>query len=76
MAEKDMVNHPPHYAAASSGQVECIDAIRAALGEEGYAAFCRGSVLKYLWRGPHKGSEYEDYQKAQWYLKRLIAFAE
>ena len=31
-AEPDMVNHPPHY--QSDNGIECIDAIRAALGRE------------------------------------------
>lgn len=70
MPEKpDMVNHPPHYTA---GSVECIDAIESALGPAGFAAFLRGQVIKYVWRGPHKGREVEDMKKALWYLERLI----
>lgn len=65
----DMVNHPPHY---THGGVECIDAIRAALGEEGYRAFLRGTVTKYLWRMMHKGSPLQDAEKALWYLGRLV----
>ena len=65
----DMVNHPPHY---NAGGVECIDAIEAALGAEGFAAFLRGQVLKYVWRAPHKGAALEDSRKAAWYLDRLI----
>lgn len=65
----DPVNHPAHYTA---GAVECIDAIAAALGPEGYRAFLRGQVIKYVWRAPLKGSEGTDYQKAEWYLARLI----
>jgi hypothetical protein len=38
----DMVNHPPHY----QGKVECIDAIEAALGPDGFAAYCRGNAIK------------------------------
>lgn len=65
----DSVNHPPHY---TQGGVECIDAIEAALGPEGFAAYCRGAAIKYLWRGPHKGAEKQDYEKARWYLNRLL----
>lgn len=65
----DLVNHPPHY--TKSG-IECIDAIKAALGD-GFNDFLRGQVIKYVWRGPHKGVPLQDYQKAEWYLKRLIS---
>lgn len=65
----DLVNHPPHY---TQGGIECIDALKAALGDEGFRAYCRGAAIKYLWRGPHKGSETQDYEKARWYLNRLI----
>jgi hypothetical protein len=65
----DMVNSPPHYQADG---VECIDAIRAALGPAGFADYCRGQVIKYVWRGPHKGAEVQDYRKAAWYLERLV----
>ena len=51
-------------------------AIRAALGDEGFASYCRGQVLKYCWRGPHKGNPVEDYKKAGFYLERLIAGSE
>lgn len=64
-----MVNEPPHY---TQSKVECIDAIEAALGPEGFTAYLRGTVMKYVWRGPHKGAEAQDYQKAAWYLARLV----
>jgi hypothetical protein len=66
--EDDPVNHPPHYTA---GEVECIDAIAAALGPDGFRAFCRGNALKYIWRSEHKGAPDRDLQKAIWYLKRI-----
>jgi hypothetical protein len=68
----DPIN-PAHY---RQGGVECIDAIASALGADGYSAYLRGQVLKYLWRGPHKGSAHQDYQKAEWYLQRLIQVTE
>ena len=39
----DYVNNPPHYTA---GPIECIEAIRAALGKDGFIAFCRGNSFK------------------------------
>ena len=65
----DMVNSPPH---CNQGDIECIDAIEAALGPEGFAAYCRGNALKYLWRTDHKGGA-EDIKKANWYLARMVA---
>lgn len=65
----DMVNHPPHY---TQGSVECIDAIRAALGDEGLVAFCRGNALKYLWRTGQKGDAVQDLEKAIWYITKAV----
>lgn len=67
--EPDMVNQPPHY---TQGDVECIDAIRSALGEEGFVAFLRGQVIKYTWRLGLKGDAAEDAKKAAWYQAKLI----
>lgn len=63
----DPVNRPPHY----QGKVECIDAIEAALGPEGFAAYCRGSAIKYTYRAGKKGDAAQDINKAQWYLRRM-----
>lgn len=65
----DMVNKPPHYTA---GAVECIDAIEAALGPEGFIAFLRGQVIKYTWRLGRKDAALQDAQKAASYQARLI----
>ena len=65
---QDMVNNPPHY---TQGDIECIDAIRAALGPEGFKAFCRGNVIKYNWRCDHKNGV-QDIEKARWYLTKVI----
>lgn len=67
---EDPVNHPAHY---NQGGVECIEAIKAALGQEGFIAYCKGQVVKYLWRADHKGNALQDAEKAEWYLKRAIA---
>ena len=63
----DNVNHPAHY---NQGGIECIDAIKAALTEEEFRGFCKGSALSYIWREKHKGGM-EDILKAEWYLDRL-----
>ena len=68
-AEPDMVNHPPHY--QSDNGIECIDAIRAALGRDGFIAYCRGNAIKYLWRD--KVNNVEDRNKAIWYINRANA---
>lgn len=66
----DPVNKPSHY---TQGEIECIDAIEAALGPEGFKAFCRGNVIKYSWRTEHKHKDgQQDLEKARWYLNRII----
>ena len=68
----DQVNQPPHY---RQGGIECIDAIEAALTPEEFRGYCKGNVLKYVWRERHKpgSSPAESLMKAHWYLSRLIA---
>lgn len=64
----DKVNHPKHY---TFGNVECIEAIRSALGDDGFASYCQGNAMKYLWRHRRKGG-IEDLKKAKWYIDRMI----
>ena len=64
----DLVNHPPHY---KQGNIECIDAIEAALTEEEFRGYCKGNALKYVWRERHKGQD-ESLRKAVWYLNRAL----
>ncbi|MFY8071544.1 MAG: DUF3310 domain-containing protein, partial [Pirellula sp.] len=59
--------NPSHY---KQGSIECIEAIKAALGV-GFIAYLWGNILKYLWRWP-KENGIEDLKKARWYLDRLI----
>lgn len=61
----DPVHQPAHYQTDSG--IECIDAIRAALGREGFIAYCRGSAMKYAWRAGKKGCAGEDMAKAAKY---------
>lgn len=60
----DAVKQPAHYTA---GEIECIDAIRAALTPEEFRGYCKGNALKYLWRERLKGGA-EDLAKAGVYL--------
>jgi hypothetical protein len=62
----DPIN-PSHY---KQGGIECIEAIKAALGG-GFTAYLWGNILKYTWRWPSKNG-IEDLKKARWYLDRLI----
>jgi len=64
--ESDSVN-PSHY---KQGGIECIEAIKAALGV-GFIAYLWGNVHKYIWRWQDKNG-IEDLKKARWYLDRLI----
>lgn len=65
----DQVNHPDHY---TKGGIECIQAMEAAMSSEAFRGYCKGNVLKYLWRYESKGNTIQDLLKAQWYLERLI----
>lgn len=65
---ENKVDHPSHY---NRGSIECIDAIQAALSDEEFRGFCKGNILKYLWREKFKG-EGNDLSKANWYLLKLM----
>lgn len=64
----DVVLNPSHY---TQGEVECIEAIRAATGEH-FEGYLQGNIIKYLWRYRHKGGA-EDLKKANVYLSWLIS---
>lgn len=68
----DKVHHPNHY---TQGGIECIEAIRASMSPSGFQDYCKGNVLKYIWRWRDKGGT-EDLAKAQVYLTWLIDSAE
>ena len=63
----DSVNHPAHY---TSGDIECIEAIEAALGVAGFVDYCKGNAMKYIWRAGRKSDDVEDLRKAAWYCNR------
>jgi hypothetical protein len=65
--QEDTPESPAHY---KQGGIECIDAIRAALGDD-FTGFCVGNVMKYVWRFRHKNGK-EDLKKAAVYLQWAI----
>lgn len=62
-----MTDNPDRY---NHGDVECIDAIKAALTPEEYKGFCKGNIMKYLWRESFKG-KINDVRKARYYIVQL-----
>jgi len=64
----DMVNGPPHY---RQGNIECITAIEAMLTKAEFDGYCKGNIVKYIWRENHKG-RVESLKKARWYLNKLV----
>ncbi len=65
----DMVEQPKHY---TSGEIECIDAIRASMSKEAFCGYLKGCAQKYFWRYEKKINPVEDIKKARWYSERLI----
>ncbi|EPN9924529.1 DUF3310 domain-containing protein [Proteus mirabilis] len=66
----DNVNNPPHYA---SGDIECIDAIKASMTKEAFLGYLNGNIQKYVWRYEKKINPVEDLKKACWYMTRLVS---
>jgi len=68
----DPVDRPEHY---NTGNIECIDAMRAASRNaelEPFQGYLWLNAFKYLWRWPYKSKPIEDLRKARWYIDRLI----
>ena len=68
----DQVNKPAHYTA---GEIECIDAIEAAVkGLPAFEAVCVGHIIRYVWRYRQKHHEDPsiDVRKATYYFKKLL----
>lgn len=66
----DKIN-PKHY---KDNIIETIDAIESQLSDKEFVGYLKGSVLKYMCRSGKKigVSSQEDYQKAEWYLQKLL----
>lgn len=67
-SDPDMIN-PEHY---KVGGVENWDYLVAKLTPEELKGHCKACIIKYLARAKHKGSELENYRKAQWYMDKLV----
>lgn len=67
--DDDLVQSPSHYA---DSEIECIDAMRASMTKEAFSGYCKGNVMKYLWRFEKKGEGTRDLEKAKVYLQWLI----
>lgn len=65
----DPVNSPSHYA---SGDIECIDAIKASMTREAFLGYLKGNIQKYTWRYEKKINPLEDIEKARWYMNKLV----
>ena len=68
----DAVQPPSHY---THGGIECIEAIRASMTADGFCDYCKGNIIKYIWRWRDKGGV-EDLRKASVYLDWLINAAD
>lgn len=60
--------NPAHY---RKGGLEVIDVLETKLSHEEFKGFCKGLAIKYLLRADDKNG-LEDYEKAQWYINRLV----
>ena len=66
------VQHPSHY---TQGGIECIEAIKASMTADGFCDYCKGNIIKYIWRWRDKGGV-EDLKKARVYLDWMIQSAD
>ena len=66
------VTRPSHY---TSGGLEVKTILKKKLTPEEFKGFCKGNILKYVFRAEYKNGV-EDYRKATQYLKWLIEEAE
>lgn len=71
----DKVSKPQHYRSHHDEypDLECIDAIQASMPPEQFAAYLKGSAMKYLWRYENKGEPVNDLRKARTFIEFLIA---
>lgn len=73
--EWDRVSKPKHYRSHHDEypELECIDAIQASMPPDQFAAYLKGSAMKYLWRYENKGEPLNDLRKAKTFIEFLIA---
>lgn len=65
---QDAIN-PNHY---KVGGIEAIDYMKAKSSNQEFRGYLRLSALKYLSRAGHKDDTLQEYEKAQWFINRLI----
>ena len=69
---KSIIDSPVHYQSFVPGlNIEAIDCMRAAFGNEDVKSFCLCNALKYVFRCYSKGKN-ADIAKAQWYLNKFM----
>ena len=67
MIKDKMVSQPSHYA---DSEIECIDAMVAAFGQDKVNIYAEIAAFKYIWRMNNKNEDSkQDKQKAVWYLR-------
>lgn len=64
----DPVDKPEGY---NQGDVECVDALIAALSEEEFRGACKAQALQYVWRERLKGGD-QDLKKSIWWLRMAV----
>ena len=67
--ETQMINQPPHY---TRGDVECIDAMVSAFGQDAVRDYCRLTAFKYIWRLYSKDNVESNTRKAIWFLRMSL----
>lgn len=70
MTKNESNINPSHY---RTGKLEVITIMKDKLSPEEFKGFCKGLILKYIYRADSKNG-IEDYEKAEWYLKCLIKY--
>lgn len=69
---QSIIDSPVHYQSFVPGlNIEAIDCMRAAFGNEDVKSFCLCNALKYVFRCYSKGKN-TDIAKAQWYLNKFM----
>ena len=66
---KERVLNPTEPDYYKTGEVECIDAIKASMSLEAFKGYLKGNIIKYTWRD--KENKIEDLDKAIWYTNKL-----
>lgn len=67
------MSYEDRYCSHDDSSIECIDAIKAALTQEEFSGFCKGNIIKYVWREKDKGM-LADIDKADAYIRYLHEF--